>query len=75
VQAALTHDGRILLTDGPSADCTNSCQVGECAYVVTDADAFNAAGGLDEGSEYEACEARKQTGILVVQAVSRVTCN
>ena len=64
MQAALTHVGWILLTDDPSAECTNSCQVGECAYVVTDADAFNAAGGLDEGSEYEACEVRKQTAIV-----------
>lgn len=31
-------------------------QVGDCAYVVTDVDAFNAAGGLHEAVEYEACE-------------------
>ena len=45
------------------ANCRAGCsvfhQVGECAYVVTDADAFNAAGGLDESCEYEACEVGK----------------
>lgn len=65
----------MLHVDGPAAECRNTCQVGECAYVVTDADAFNAAGGLDEGSEYEACEVRQETAVLVAQAVSCATCN
>lgn len=43
-----------------NGDCTSMMgtltQVGDCAYVVTDVEAFNAAGGLDEGSEFETCE-------------------
>lgn len=46
-------------------------KVGDCAYVVTDVEAFNAAGGLDEGSEYETCEvchkATKEDGAVMLE--------
>lgn len=41
-------------------DCDVARQVGDCAYVVTDVEAFNAAGGLDESCELEACEVSRR---------------